>query len=68
MGYLTISTNIRRYEEVIDINFIFQQYSALTDSYYIQHSPTATVQNAHFSFFLATAQNSAELNSNDEEI
>jgi len=39
-----------------------------TDTYCIQHSPIATVQKTHLLSFWAVAQNSPELNSNDDEI
>jgi len=65
--YLTISPNIRRYEACYWWQFHLSARQC-TNAYCIEHSPTATVQNTHFPFFLAKAPHGAELNSNDDEI
>jgi len=43
LGYLALSTNVNCYYRIIYVNFVFQQDSVAGASY-IQHSPTAAVQ------------------------
>jgi len=49
LGYVTILTKVKCYHRVVYDNFVFQQDSALGASY-IQHSPTAAVQNSRLPF------------------
>ena len=65
LGYLALSTNVNCYYRIIYVNFVFQQDSVAGASY-IQHSPTAAVQNCQLPEIWPN--NSPELNSTDSEI
>ena len=52
LGYVTISTSVRRYYQVVYNDFVFQEDSASC----VQHSPTAAVQNSQLPFSWAMAQ------------
>jgi len=61
MGYLTISTNVRRYQTHHRWHFFFQEDSAIgAHGLCMQHSPTAAALST--SFLLNHAPNSPELN------